>query len=243
MRLPHVPSATKRTGSGRGICNLVDLENLPRSKASIVLNEQHIEFPGPAGLLEGLLGNESAIQNGVVVALHPHPQFGGSMNNNVVEVIVRAGQSAGMATLRFNFRGMGRSEGEFSGGMGEQDDIRAALDFLEQGFDVGTKVLAGYSFGAVVALAYCYRQENNADHLLLVSPPPFLMPEGVSLDASVVRKIIVGEEDEMAPPEEIKKRVTTSRQEELIEVIPGTDHFFGGREDDLEKRLVKLLED
>ncbi|MBW2259155.1 MAG: alpha/beta hydrolase [Deltaproteobacteria bacterium] len=225
--------------------------------ASGMLKEERVKFPGPAGLLEGLLGNESAIQNGVVVALHPHPQFGGSMNNNVVETIVRAGQGCGLATLRFNFRGVGLSEGESSGGMGEQDDIRAALDFLEQGFNVGPKVvaglpargepcrtavtLAGYSFGAVVALAYCHRQGHRADHLLLISPPPSLMPEGVSLETSVLRKIIVGEEDELAPPEEIKTRVSASRQEELIEFIPGANHFFGGREDDLEKRLVKLL--
>ncbi|MBW2172535.1 MAG: alpha/beta fold hydrolase [Deltaproteobacteria bacterium] len=211
--------------------------------ASGMLKEERVKFPGPAGLLEGLLGNESAIQNGVVVALHPHPQFGGSMNNNVVETIVRAGQGCGLATLRFNFRGVGRSEGDFSGGMGEQDDIRAALDFLERGFDVGTRVLTGYSFGAVVALAYCHRQGHRADHLLLISPPPSLMPEGVSLETSVLRKIIVGEEDELAPPEEeeIKTRVSASRQEELIEFIPGANHFFGGREDDLEKRLVKLL--
>jgi alpha/beta superfamily hydrolase len=203
--------------------------------------EERVEFPGPAGRLEGLLGNESAVQNGIVIALHPHPLYGGSMNNNVVETIVRAGQGAGLATLRFNFRGVGRSEGEFSGGMGEQYDIRAALDFLEQGFDVGTKVVAGYSFGAVVALAYCQRQSHGVNQLLLISPPPFLLPEGVSLETGILRKIIVGEEDELAPPEEIKARVSASRQEELIEFIPGANHFFGGREDDLKKRLASIL--
>jgi alpha/beta superfamily hydrolase len=208
-----------------------------------MLNEQHAEFPGPAGRLEGLLGNESQAENGVVLALHPHPLYGGSMHNNVVETIVRAGQNCGLATLRFNFRGVGSSEGNFSGGAGELDDMGAALGFLKQSFEIGTRVLAGYSFGAVIALAYCYREEHKADHLVLVSPPPSLLPEGVSLEAGVLRKIIVGEQDEMAPPEEIKARVTISKQEELIEVIPGTDHFFGGMEDDLEKRLVRVLED
>jgi alpha/beta superfamily hydrolase len=208
-----------------------------------MMNEQHVEFNGPAGRLEGLLGNESAAENGVVLALHPHPLFGGSMHNNVVETIVRAGQSCGLATLRFNFRGVGRSEGDFSGGAGELDDMGAALGFLKQGFKIGTRVLAGYSFGAVIALAYCYRQEHKADHLVLVSPPPSLLPEGVSLEADVLRTIIVGEEDEMAPLEELKSRVTISRQEEFIEVIPGTDHFFGGMEDDLEARLIGVLED
>lgn len=226
--------------------------------ASGMLKEERVEFPGPGGRLEGFLGNASAAPNGVVIALHPHPLFGGSMHNNVVETIVRAGQSCGLATLRFNFRGVGRSEGDFSGGTGEQDDISAALDFLEQGFDVGTGVLAGlpavivagspavilagYSFGAVVALAYCHRQGHRADHLVLVSPPPFLLPEGVSLEAGVLRKIIVGEEDEMAPLAEVKTRISASRREDMIELIPGADHFFVGREDNLEKRLVRILE-
>jgi len=221
-----------------------------------MLKEQRIEFPGPVGRLEGLLGNESAAKNGVVVALHPHPLFGGSMHNNVVETIIRAGQSAGMATLRFNFRGVGQSEGDFSGGNGEQDDIGAGLDFVaglpargEPGRTavilegLPAVILAGYSFGAVVALAYCHRQGHRADHLLLVSPPPFLLPEGVSLEAGALRKIIVGAEDELAPPQEIKARVSASRQEELIEFIPEANHFFGGKEDDLEKRLVRILED
>jgi alpha/beta superfamily hydrolase len=86
--------------------------------ASDPLMEQQIEFPGPAGLLEGRSGNESAAKHGAVIALHPHPLYGGSMNNNVVETIVRAGQSSGLLTLRFNFRGVGRSEGDYSDGTG-----------------------------------------------------------------------------------------------------------------------------
>jgi alpha/beta superfamily hydrolase len=205
-------------------------------------NEQPVEFPGPAGRLEGLLGNESSTRNGVVVALHPHPLYGGSMHNNVVETIVRAGRHSGLATLRFNFRGVGGSDGEFSGGPGESDDIGAALDFLAKHFDVGIRVVAGYSFGAVVALAYCHRQVHNADHLVLVSPPPFLLPEGIPLEAGVLRKIIVGEADEMAPPGGVIMRVSPSRREECIELLPGADHFFGGMEDELERRLVNVLE-
>ncbi len=206
-----------------------------------MVKEQIVEFPGPAGLLEGRLGNESGAQSGAVIVLHPHPLYGGSMNNNVVETIVRAGQSSGLVTLRFNFAGVGRSEGDYSEGTGEQGDVGSALDFLERSCDIGTRVLAGYSFGAAVALAYCHRPGHGVDHLLLISPPPFLLPKGLSLEASVVRKIIVGEDDEIARPEEIAARVSATRVEELIEVMPGTDHFFWGREKDLEKRLVRIL--
>jgi alpha/beta superfamily hydrolase len=209
--------------------------------ASDILIEQQIEFPGPAGLLEGRLGNESAAKNGAVIALHPHPLYGGSMHNNVAEAIVRAGQSSGLLTLRFNFRGVGRSEGDYSDGTGEEDDVGAALDFLDQSFDIGTKIIAGYSFGAAVALAYCHRPEHRADDLLLVSPPPFLLPKGLSLEASVVRKIIVGEQDEIAPPQEIKARVSAKRVKELVEIMPGADHSFWGREKELEDRLKQVM--
>jgi alpha/beta superfamily hydrolase len=144
-------------------------------------------------------------------------------------------------TLRFNFRGVGRSEGDYSEGDGEQEDVDAALDYLERSFDVGTKVLGGYSFGASVALAYCHKPGNRVDHLLLISPPPFLLPKGLSLEASVVRKIIVGDEDQIVPIEDVKSRISSNRVEELVEVIPGADHSFWGREDDLKNRLVRLL--
>jgi alpha/beta superfamily hydrolase len=163
------------------------------------------------------------------------------MKNNVVETIVRAGQRVGVATLRFNFRGVGRSEGEYAEGTGEEADIGAALDFLERSFSIGTTILVGYSFGACVALAYCHRSGHRVDHLLLISPPPFLLPEALSLEASVVRKIMVGEKDQIAAPDAIKARVSATRVEELVEVIPGADHFFWGREEDLEKRLVRIL--
>ncbi|UCG79628.1 MAG: alpha/beta fold hydrolase [Desulfobacterales bacterium] len=206
-----------------------------------MLKERPVTFPGPAGLLEGLLGNESGVPNGAVIALHPHTLYGGSMNNNVVAAIVRSGQRCGFMTLRFNFRGVGCSEGDYSEGTGEQDDVGAALDFLERSFDIGTSVLAGYSFGACVALGYCHRLGHGVDHLLLISPPPFLLPKSLSLEASVVRKILVGEKDEIAVPDEIKARVSATRVEELVEVIPGADHFFWGRQEDLENRLVKIL--
>ena len=143
-----------------------------------MFQEQRAEFPGPAGHLEGLLP-----------AAHSS------------ELTAPTGLPEGLIIHQ-------KSQGDFSGGTDEEDDVGAALDFLAQGFDVGPKVLAGspavilagYSFGAVVALAYCHRQKHNADHLVLVSPPPFLLPAGMSLEAGVLRKIIVGETDELAPP-------------------------------------------
>lgn len=204
--------------------------------------EQSIEIAGPAGRLEGRLGNPSVARRNVLIALHPHPLYGGSMHNNVVETTVRAGQECGFMTLRFNFRGVGRSQGDYAEGDGEQDDVDAALDCLAVSFDVGSTVLAGYSFGACVGLAYCHRPGKTVDHLLLISPPPSLLPEDLSLEARVVRKIILGEKDQIASPDDVKSRISSRRVKDLVEVIPGADHSFWGREDDLKMRIVRILE-
>ncbi len=163
------------------------------------------------------------------------------MDNNVVETIVRAGQACGLSTLRFNFRGVGRSQGVYTEGLGEQDDIGAALRFLEQDVGVETKILAGYSFGACVGLAYCHRPNHGIDHLFLISPPPSLLSKEVSMELSVVRKIVLGEMDELAPMAEVQLQVSTDKREELIHMVPGADHFFGGKEEELEGVLKGFL--
>jgi alpha/beta superfamily hydrolase len=205
-----------------------------------LVGERPVEFDGPAGVIEGRVANETS-GKGALVVLHPHPLYGGRMENNVVETVVRAGLDSNLTTLRFNFRGVGRSKGSFDQGTGEQDDVAAALDFLGDNLHPETKVLAGYSFGGCVALAYCHRKDHGVDHLVLISPPPFLLPEGggLSLEIPVVRKIVFGENDEIAPPEEVKSMVSSGRVEELVEVIPGADHFYLGKEEELERLLVQ----
>lgn len=203
-----------------------------------LVEERQVEFPGPGGVLEGRVANETS-GKGALVVLHPHPLYGGRMENNVVETVVEAGLASDLTTLRFNFRGVGRSHGSYDHGAGEQDDVGAALDFLEEHFHPETKILAGYSFGGCVGLAYCHRKDHGADHLVLISPPPFLLPKDLSLEIPVVRKIVLGENDEIAPPKEVKAMVSSGKKEELIEVIPGADHFYLGKEEEVERILVE----
>jgi alpha/beta superfamily hydrolase len=211
------------------------------SVTSVLPEEKPVEFPGPAGILQGRLSNETSRHRGALIALHPHPLYGGNMDNKVVEAAVRAGQACDLITLRFNLRGVGGSQGSYDEGIGEQDDIGAALDFLRQRFSPQTMSLVGYSFGAYVALAYCHRQNHGVDSLFLISPPPFLLPDELSLDLPVVKKIALGEHDEIALAEEIKSRISMKRAKELIQVIPGADHFFWGKEGEIEKLLVTEL--
>ena len=203
--------------------------------------EKQVEFPGPAGILQGHMSNEASGNRGALIAIHPHPLYGGSMDNNVVEAAVRAGQACDIITLRFNLRGVGGSQGSYDEGIGEQDDIGAALDFLRQSFSPISMSLVGYSFGAYVALAYCHRQNHGVDSLFLIAPPLFLLPDDISLDLPVVKKIVLGENDEISLSEEVESKITMKNAEELIQVIQEADHFFWGKEGEIERLLVSEL--
>jgi hypothetical protein len=206
-----------------------------------MIKERLVEFSGPVGMLEGRLGNEMSANGTALLALHPHPLYGGTMDNNVVEIVVKSGQAVNYISLRLNFRGVGRSQGSYDNGCGEQDDVAAALAFLDEHFSPETKVLVGYSFGASVALSFCQRQNHNINHLLLLCPPPFLLPKDSPLGLPLIRRILLGENDQIAPPADIRTRMDTDKAKKLVDVIPGADHFFFGKEDALEECLVRHL--
>ena len=109
-------------------------------------------FEGPAGRIEAILKEPAAPVARAAIVCHPHPLFGGTMHNKVVFRIARAFQDAGFAVLRFNFRGTGRSQGAHDDGRGEQDDLRAAVKFIEEKFPGAELWLAGFSFGSAVML-------------------------------------------------------------------------------------------
>jgi alpha/beta superfamily hydrolase len=208
---------------------------------TLELAEEGIRFPGPAGLLEGRLASPSSKFHHALIALHPHSLYGGTMDNNVVEAAVRAGQASGFMTLRFNFRGVMGSEGAFDDGIGEQNDLGAAIAFLQESLAVQTTVVVGYSFGASVGLAYAHRTGHGINHLVLIAPPPFLLSDELSLELPVIEKIFVGEQDEIAPLNFIRSRMSKDGQRRLMTVIPGTNHFFGGHEKKLETSLMALF--
>jgi alpha/beta superfamily hydrolase len=171
--------------------------------------------------------------------LHPHPLYGGSMQNNVVDAVILAAGRCGLATLRFNFRGVGESHGQFNGGVGEADDVGAALSFLAQESGTDKFILAGYSFGAAVALSYCHGTDHRVKHLYLIAPPPDLLGESRSLEISETRKIILGENDLLASPADVSALLSDHGQRSLVEVIPQTDHFFTGKA----AALIQMLEE
>ncbi len=174
-----------------------------------------------------------------VVITHPHPLYGGDMENPVVAAMVRAYGRAGYTTLRFNFRGAGRSTGFFDQGAGEAKDVAAALAFLsDRGVD--TLHLAGYSFGAWVnARIDC--SAAGVARMVMVSPPVAFMDYDHVGEIPCLHYVVTGSEDEIAPPALIRKHLTGWNPNARFEVIRGADHFYGIHLETLEKMLCSAV--
>jgi uncharacterized protein len=179
--------------------------------------------------LEAELSIPAGARAGVVLC-HPHPLYGGDMESNVVVRAAEACAARHVATLRFNFRGVGASTGKHDDGRGEQQDVRAALAELHRRVPAGAPVaLAGYSFGAAVAAAVA--RDTPIGGLALIAPPIPITP----LTPPVVTGpllILVGTDDQYCSAESLKE-LRDSRPEITLTVIDGADHFFFGALDDL----------
>lgn len=183
--------------------------------------------------LEGML-NRKKTDRGVVIT-HPHPLYGGDMNNPVVNTIAAVYERKGISTLTFNFRGVGRSEGSYDAGIGEADDVRAAVSYLlEKG--IRRIDLAGYSFGAWV-IATVPLEAPWGERLVMVSPPVALMDMPASMVIPGLDLVITGDRDDIAPPDLIKNRLPGWCRDTRFTVLSGADHFYSGALDRLERAL------
>lgn len=172
---------------------------------------------------------------GVVIS-HPHPQYGGDMDNAVVIAVRRAFRRKGYATLRFNFRGVGGSAGRYDAGRGEREDVRAALAFLAA--RTGTDPdLAGYSFGAWVNAGIasgCRRQ-------VMVSPPVAFMDFGAPARIETLALVATGSLDPIAPADRIAALLPAWNPQAVLAVVDGADHFYSGRLRRLEEAVAERL--
>ena len=164
------------------------------------------------------------------VVCHPHPQRGGDMRNSVVGVIVRGLNAAGLIAFTFNFRGVGASEGSFDNGLGEQDDVRAALKYLRQLPGVEKVALAGYSFGAGMAANVV---DASVERLGLVAVPTR------QLDAPALNSyagpilLATGSLDEVSSLEAVGAKAAAFGDRATLAGIDGADHFWWGKEEPL----------
>ena len=187
-----------------------------------MIHEQPVSFRRGAARLEGLY---AAVQGtmGAVIS-HPHPLMGGDMRNPVVETLTESLFAGGLSTLRFNFRGVGMSEGAFDEGHGEQEDVLAAVTYLErQG--IRETVLVGYSFGAWVNATAILRK--NLLPTVLVSPPINLFPVNFELIREKVGLMICGDQDPYCPLDEVRN--AAAQVSCRLEILPDADHFLIGK--------------
>ena len=217
-------------------------------------SSETFDFRGPAGRLEAILMLPEAPPVAAAVVCHAHPLHGGMMHFKVVFRAAKALQSAGLAVLRFNFRGVGRSEGAYDHGTGEQEDARAALLELQDRFPGLPLVLGGFSFGSVVALRVAARDPRvravfalgyplrMADHLPGTSPLRMAGDHAYLASIARPRLFVQGEHDEFGPGEALRALAEPLLPPREIVVVPGADHFFEGQLDALQGAVADWAE-
>jgi alpha/beta superfamily hydrolase len=205
------------------------------------MQEIQVSFRSGELTLEGLLANPGGGAPAAVVC-HPHPMYGGSMYNNVVEAILAAMWRAGYATLRFNFRGVGGSEGEHDGGPGEVDDALAAMSFIlaQPGVRKEGAAMTGYSFGAMVALSAGYECAEIA-RIVAVALPLAMADARVPDGSSKPVLLVSGDRDSYSPVAGLQALAPRIGSSARLEIIAGADHFFGGREAELSRVIAAAV--
>jgi alpha/beta superfamily hydrolase len=199
--------------------------------------EEHITFQSDAGRIEGRLDRRD-LDKGVVIT-HPHPLYGGDMHNPVVTAIAQAFQHNGYTTLRFNFRGVGGSQGSYADGIGEMDDVLAAIAYLAELNNSHTG-LAGYSFGAWVNACLMARKPA-IDTMVMVSPPVAFIDFKRIDTIDCLKLIVTGNRDEIAPPDRIDLLKPKWNPQARFEIIEGADHFYWGHLDALQAVLANYV--
>ena len=194
--------------------------------------EKPVTIPVEGLFLEGM--HEPGSCPEAVLLCHPHPLYGGDMDNSVIHALRSAVQGLGWGTLRFNFRGVGRSGGEYGEGEGEVKDVLAAADYL---FKEGVKRLhiAGYSFGAWIALKAIYRGLDPASAVLISPPLDFLNFDGLTLP-SFPCLVTLGDRDSYCSLQSLQEWISNKAKEQNpheVQIVPGCDHFYWGAEGDL----------
>lgn len=189
-----------------------------------------IIFPGPEGRLEGRYHPQKDRDAPIAIVLHPHPQFGGTMNNKVVYNLHYTFHRLGFSVLRFNFRGVGRSQGEFDQGIGELSDAASALDHLQTlNPNARSCYVAGFSFGAWIGMQLLMRRPEIAG-FVSVSPPANMYDFSFLAPCPSSGLIVNGEADRIAPMADIDKLAAKLRTQKGITVthvtVPGANHFF-----------------
>ncbi len=213
-------------------------ENLPAGEHDLLI-------PGKAGTIEAKLQipeqeTSSKMPKAIAICCHPHPLFGGAMTNKVVHTICKTFTRMGIVALRFNFRGVGKSEGSHDKGIGECEDLLELCQLLKESWPEQELWLAGFSFGSWVSVS-CAR-DAGAKQLLSIAPPVQYFDFNHEQTPDCPWLVLMGEEDEIVDPSSVYQWIESQPNPPALIKIPGTGHFFHGKIARISKILKQYYE-
>lgn len=190
---------------------------------------QKFFIDGPAGKLEVILGEPESVPKGIAIIAHPHPLHGGTMDNKVVQTLFTTLLALGFITAKFNFRGVGKSEGAFDHGIGEIEDVMVVTQTIRDQFNAHSAdlplLLAGFSFGGAIQLHVA--KQLAPEFLILVAPSVVNLNAPAVPEVTKLALIIQGDQDDIVIPGDLLAWATP--QSQPIVFIPGAEHFFHGK--------------
>lgn len=210
-----------------------DALRLYDDRSEIPVAGERFLIPGAVGVLEAQLDVPKPdvlaglLNPPIAVVCHPHPLHGGTLTNKVAHTVAKTFAEMGVTTLRFNFRGVGESPGEFDHGEGELGDLLAAVDWLRARHPQAPLWLAGFSFGAYVTLSGHAR--TQAERLLLVAPPVAMFDFPAESGVTIPWMVVQGSEDEIVDPEQVSSWVHQQASVPEYCWMEGSGHFFHGQ--------------
>ena len=202
--------------------------------------DEKVTFSSGGLLLEGCLSRSASGRDVGVVLCHPHPLHGGNMYSNVVYGVAKALWEHDVATLRFNFRGTGASQGVHGGGDTEGEDVAAAVTYLLSCQTVSTLAVLGYSFGAGVGLL-AGAADPRVTALIGVAPPVVRRDFSPLLTCPKPKLFVVGDKDHVCPLPALQDLLARCPEPKILALLPGADHFFLGREAEIARAVVTFL--
>ena len=206
-----------------------------------------IFIPGPAGRLEAKYYKSKKNTSPIALVLQPHPQYGGTMNNKIVQLMFNIFLNNGFSVIKFNFRGVGKSEGIFDNGQGELSDAAAALDWIErQNLDYSQCWVSGFSFGALICMQLIMRRPE-VNNFIAISPQPNVYDFSFLAPCPTSGQVVYSENDELVTKESITELDNRIKSQKGVEVlfskIKNANHFFKDKENDLKLDIEKYIKE
>jgi len=201
--------------------------------------EQPVRFRSGALSLDGRLTLPSGASRAAVVC-HPHPQYGGDMDNPAVLAVTEALGERGVAALRFNFRGVGASEGSYSGNLAETEDALAAVAFVRDRLPAAVLALGGYSFGAMIALL-ARHDDPQIDRLFAIALPATMFDMSPIVSSTKPKLFLLGDRDAYCPYPALESLVATLAGENELVKLAGADHFLFGFGEEIGRRVAEFV--